>query len=167
MKATTDRTGSAQRQDSKTATMFFDGGCPLCSKEVGHYMRVDKNRNINWVDIHANPELSNREFETSKRIASELRALGIEVRTGIAHTGVVGVLRGARPGPVVAIRADMDALPVTERSDLPFRSTATAEYEGATVGVAHACGHDIHMSVVLGTAMKLAVNRSSAACAQM
>ena len=110
-------------------------------------------------DIHANPELSNREFETSKRIADELRALGLEVRTGIAHTGVVGILRGAKPGPVVAIRADMDALPVTERGDLPFRSTATTEYQGATVGVAHACGHDIHMSVVLGTAMALASRR--------
>ncbi len=110
-------------------------------------------------DIHANPELSNREFATAGRIAGELRALGLEVRTGIAHTGVVGVLRGARPGPVVAVRADMDALPVTERSDLPFRSTVTAEYQGTTVGVAHACGHDIHMAVVLGTAMELAARR--------
>lgn len=123
--------------------------------EPGRYGQLIQFRH----DIHANPELSNREFETAKRIAGELRALGLEVRTGIAHTGVVGVLRGARPGPVVAIRADMDALPVTERSDLPFRSTATTQYQGADVGVAHACGHDIHMSVVLGTAMALAARR--------
>ena len=123
--------------------------------EPGRYDQLIRFRH----DIHANPELSNREFATAKRIAAELRELGLEVRTGIAHTGVVGVLRGAEPGPVVAIRADMDALPVTERSDLPFRSTATTEYQGASVGVAHACGHDIHMAVVLGTAMALAERR--------
>lgn len=110
-------------------------------------------------DIHANPELSNREFETAKRIAAFLGELGLEVETGIAHTGVVGVLRGTRPGPVVAIRADMDALPVTERSDLPFASKVTTDYQGTTVGVAHACGHDIHMAVVMGAAMALASQR--------
>lgn len=110
-------------------------------------------------DIHANPELSNREFETAKRIAAFLGELGLEVETGIAHTGVVGVLRGGRPGPVVAIRADMDALPVTERSDLPFASKVTTDYQGTTVGVAHACGHDIHMAVVMGAAMALASQR--------
>ncbi|MBT8144152.1 MAG: amidohydrolase [Gammaproteobacteria bacterium] len=111
--------------------------------------------------IHANPELSNREFETASRIAGELRALGLQVQTGVAHTGVIGVLEGGLPGPVVAVRADMDALPVTERSGLPFASTVTTDYQGNSVGVAHACGHDIHMSVVLGTAMTLAARRET------
>src|SRR5690606_41750480 len=96
--------------------------------------------------------LSNREERTSALVAEHLRSLGMEVRTGIAHHGVVGVLRGGRPGPVVALRADMDALPVTEEVDLPFRSTATAEYMGQTVGVMHACGHDAHTAMLMGAA---------------
>lgn len=103
-------------------------------------------------DIHAHPELGNREFRTSKLVADELRSLGIEVRTEVAHTGVVGVLRGGRPGPTVALRADMDALPVTEMVDLPFASKVTTEYNGQTVGVMHACGHDNHVAILLGTA---------------
>ena len=111
--------------------------------------------------LHQNPELSNREVETGKRVAEELRRLGFEdVRTGIAHHGVVGVLRGGRPGPVVAVRADMDALPVTEQSDLPFKSTVRTTYQGQEVGVAHACGHDIHTSVQLGVAAMLAEVRA-------
>lgn len=106
--------------------------------------------------IHANPELGNREFETARMVAEHLRALGLEVRTGVAHTGVVGILRGGRPGPVVAVRADMDALPVTEETDLPFRSTVRAVYNGLDVGVMHACGHDIHTSVQMGVASILA-----------
>jgi amidohydrolase len=106
--------------------------------------------------IHRNPELSNRETETAALVAEHLRSLGLEVRTGIAHTGVVGVLRGARPGPVVAVRADMDALPVTEATGLPFASTRRALHAGQEVGVMHACGHDVHMAVVLGTASVLA-----------
>src|SRR5688572_13467858 len=107
--------------------------------------------------LHQNPELSNREVETGKRVAAELRALGFEeVRTGVAHHGVVGVLRGGRPGPVVAVRADIDALPVTEQTDFPFKSTVRTEYQGQEVGVAHACGHDIHTSVQLGVAAMLA-----------
>lgn len=106
--------------------------------------------------IHQNPELSNREFETASLVARHLRALGLEVETGVAHTGVVAILRGGRPGPVVALRADMDALPVVERTDLPFRSTRTTEYLGQEVGVAHACGHDIHTVVALGVAAVLA-----------
>ena len=114
--------------------------------------------------IHANPELGNREIETAALVAERLRSLDFdEVRTGIAHTGVVGVLRGARPGPVVAIRADMDALPVTEATDLPFKSTRRATWLGEEVGVMHACGHDIHTAVVLGTAAVLAGLRDSLA----
>jgi amidohydrolase len=107
-------------------------------------------------DLHEHPELGNRETRTAGLVAERLRALGVEVRTGVAHTGVVGVLRGARPGPVVALRADMDALPVTETTDFPFRSTARATYNGADVGVMHACGHDVHTAVLLGTAAALA-----------
>jgi amidohydrolase len=110
--------------------------------------------------LHQNPELSNREVETGKRVAAELRALGLEVRTGVAHHGVVAVLRGGRPGPVVAVRADMDALPVTEDTDLPFRSTVRTTYQGQEVGVAHACGHDVHTAVQLGVAAMLAELRA-------
>lgn len=106
--------------------------------------------------IHQNPELGNREFETARLIAQHLRALGFEVDTGIAHTGVVGVLRGGRPGPVVAVRADMDALPVTEATDLPFLSVKRTIYLGQDVGVMHACGHDVHVAVQLGVASVLA-----------
>jgi amidohydrolase len=107
-------------------------------------------------DIHQHPELGNREFRTSKIVADELRRLGFEVRTGVAYTGVVGVLRGDRPGPTIALRADMDALPVTEQTDLPFKSVATAEYRGQQVGVMHACGHDGHTAILLGVARVLA-----------
>jgi amidohydrolase len=106
--------------------------------------------------VHQYPELGNREFETAALVAEHLRELGIEVREGIAHTGVVGVLRGGRPGPVVAVRADMDALPVTEATGLPFASTVRAQWAGQEVGVMHACGHDIHVAVGLGTASVLA-----------
>ncbi len=102
--------------------------------------------------IHQHPELSNREFNTSKLVATELKRLGLEVRTGIAHTGVVGILKGGQPGPVIGLRADMDALPITERTDVPFKSTVTGEYNGQTVGVSHACGHDSHVAMLLGTA---------------
>ncbi|MCX7041323.1 MAG: amidohydrolase [Gammaproteobacteria bacterium] len=105
--------------------------------------------------IHANPELSNREFKTSKLVADHLRSLGLEVRTGIAHTGVVAIIKGGKPGPRIALRADMDALPVTERSSLPFASKATAIYNGETVGVMHACGHDAHTSILMGVAEAL------------
>ena len=107
-------------------------------------------------DIHQNPELGNRETRTAALVAAELQRLGLEVRTGIAHTGVVGVLRGGKPGGVVALRADMDALPVTEQVDLPFASKVRAEYNGQQVGVMHACGHDMHTASLLGTARVLA-----------
>ncbi|HLG04828.1 MAG TPA: amidohydrolase, partial [Gemmatimonadales bacterium] len=111
-------------------------------------------------DIHQHPELSNREFRTGKLVAEHLTSLGLEVRTGVAHTGVIGVLRGGRPGPVVALRSDLDALPVTELVDLPFKSVATAEYNGQPVGVMHACGHDNHVAILLGAATVLAGMRS-------
>jgi amidohydrolase len=109
--------------------------------------------------IHRNPELGNREFKTAKLVADHLRALGLEVDTGIAHTGVVGILRGGKPGPVIAVRADMDALPVTEETPYPFKSTVKTTYLGQEVGVSHACGHDIHTAVQLGVASTLAAMR--------
>ncbi len=102
--------------------------------------------------IHQYPELGNREFKTAKYVEDHLRRLGLEVRTGIAKTGVVGILKGSQPGPVIGLRADMDGLPVTERNDLPFRSRATGEYNGQTVGVMHACGHDTHVAMLMGAA---------------
>jgi amidohydrolase len=111
-------------------------------------------------DIHQHPELGNREVRTAALVAEHLRAIGLEdVRTGIATTGVTAVLRGGKPGPRIALRADMDALPVTERSDLPFASKATAEFRGQTVGVMHACGHDAHTSILMGVAEALASMR--------
>ncbi len=107
-------------------------------------------------DIHRHPELGNRETRTAALVAKELRRLGLEVRTGVAHTGVVGILRGGLPGPVVAVRADMDGLPINEQTDLPFRSVATATYLGRETGVSHACGHDIHVATELGVANLLA-----------
>ena len=111
-------------------------------------------------DIHQNPELGNREFRTSKLVAEHLRGLGLDVRTGVAHTGVVALLRGGRAGAVVALRADMDALPVTEESSLPFTSRAKGTYEGKEVGVAHACGHDAHVAILMGVAEILAAMKA-------
>jgi len=107
-------------------------------------------------DIHQHPELGNRELRTSKLVAERLRALGIEVQTPVAHTGVVGLLKGGKPGRVVALRADMDALPVVEQVDLPFKSTVRTTYNGQDVGVMHACGHDAHVAILLGVAEVLA-----------
>ena len=107
-------------------------------------------------DFHQHPELGNHEVRTADIIAKHLRSLGIEVKTGVATTGVVGILVGSKPGPVVALRADMDGLPVTERTNVPFASKATTTYMGNTVGVMHACGHDSHMAILMGTAEVLA-----------
>lgn len=107
-------------------------------------------------DIHQHPELSNRETRTAALVARHLQSLGLEVETQVAHTGVVGILRGGRPGPVVALRADMDALPVTEEVDLPFRSRERTTYNGQEVGVMHACGHDAHVAMLMGAAEVLA-----------
>jgi len=111
-------------------------------------------------DLHEHPELSNREVRTAKLIASELKKLGYEVRTGIAHNGVTGILKGGRPGPKLAIRADIDALPVTEQVDLPFASKVKGDYLGKQVGVMHACGHDAHTAMTLGLAAILAKMRA-------
>lgn len=103
-------------------------------------------------DIHQHPELGNREVRTSKLVADKLKSLGIDVKTPVAHTGVVGVLHGGKPGRTVALRADMDALPVVEQVDVPFKSTVRATYNGHDVGVMHACGHDAHVAILLGVA---------------
>ena len=105
--------------------------------------------------VHQNPELSNRETQTAELVAAHLRSLGLEARTGIAKTGVVALLKGGKPGPLIAVRADMDALPVTEETDLPFKSTKRDTFLGQEVGVAHACGHDIHTTSLLGVASVL------------
>ncbi|MBC8471816.1 MAG: amidohydrolase [Planctomycetes bacterium] len=102
--------------------------------------------------FHQFPELSNREFKTAEKIAEHLRNLGLDVTTGIAHTGVVALLKGAKPGPVVGLRADIDALPVTERVDVPFASEVRSTYDGHDVGVMHACGHDAHIAILMGVA---------------
>ena len=126
-------------------------------KEVAQGAAAVSEQVIAWRrDIHANPELSNREFRTSALVAKHLRSLGLEVRTEVAHTGVVGILRGGLPGPVVALRADMDGLPVVEQTGLPYASTVKGEYEGNEVGVMHACGHDNHVAILMGAAQVLA-----------
>jgi amidohydrolase len=111
-------------------------------------------------DFHQYPELSNREYKTAEKVANHLRSLGIEVQTGIAKTGVVGLLKGGKPGPVIALRADMDALPVKERADIPFASKVMGEYNGQPVPVMHACGHDTHMAILMGVAEVLSANKA-------
>jgi len=121
-------------------------------------------RMIAWRrDFHEHPELSYEEVRTARVVAAHLRSLRMEVRAGIAQTGVVGVLRGGRPGPVIALRADMDALPVTEEGDLPFRSRARGTYNGQAVGIMHACGHDTHVAVLMAAASVLASRREQLA----
>jgi amidohydrolase len=110
-------------------------------------------------DIHQHPELSNREVRTAALVAAHLKKLGLQVRAGIAHTGVTAVLKGGQPGPLIALRADMDALPVTEQVDLPFKSTVTTEFLGKKVGVMHACGHDAHVAILMGVAQALVAVR--------
>ena len=119
---------------------------------------------ISWRrDIHQHPELSNREQRTAAKVAAHLEKLGLEVRTGIAHTGVVGILTGAKDGPVVALRADMDALPVTEQTGLPFASKVVSEFNGQQTGVMHACGHDAHVAMLMGVAEVLAKQKAEIA----
>jgi amidohydrolase len=114
-------------------------------------------------DFHQHPELGNREVRTAKIVADHLRSLGIEVKEGVAHTGVVGILKGAKPGPVVALRADMDGLPVAERVAIPFASKVKAQYNGQEVGVMHACGHDTHVAMLMAAAEVLAGMKSELA----
>jgi len=135
-------------------------GAAISEQQLDESARAIAPRVIEWRrDFHQYPELGNRETRTAKKVAAHLKSLGLEVRTGVAHTGVVGVLRGGRPGPVIALRADMDALPVTERVDVPFKSNVTTEYRGEKVGVMHACGHDGHTAILMGAAEVLAARR--------
>ncbi|WP_340198500.1 amidohydrolase [Ascidiimonas sp. W6] len=118
---------------------------------------------IEWRrDFHENPELSNREYNTAKKIATHLKSLGIEVKEGIAKTGVVGILKGKKPGKVIALRADIDALPVTEITDVPFKSKVTTTFLEKETGVMHACGHDTHIAIMMGVAEILAKNNDFA-----
>ncbi len=129
---------------------------PLAAK-LDAALAANRQQLIEWRrHLHQNPELGNHEVETAKFVAERLRSFGLEPRTGVARTGVVAVIEGGRPGPVVALRADMDALPVAEEVDLPFASKATATWEGKTVGVMHACGHDTHVAMLLDAAKALA-----------
>jgi amidohydrolase len=117
---------------------------------------------IDWRrHLHQNPELSNREFRTASFVENHLRALGLEVKTNIAHTGITALLKGGQAGPLVALRADMDALPVSEQVDLPFASKVTSTYRGQTVGVMHACGHDTHVAILMGVAEALASQKEN------
>jgi amidohydrolase len=142
--------------------LLFTAGVPVPSVAQSLSAEIDKLTAAVEADLltwrrhlHQHPELSNREVETAKYVAEKLRSFGLEPQTGIAKTGVVAVLKGGLPGPTVALRADMDGLPVREEVDLPFASKATAEYEGNKVGVMHACGHDTHVAMLLATARVL------------
>jgi amidohydrolase len=136
-------------------------GADAASREVEALVTQVMPKVVAWRrDVHQHPELGNREFRTAKLVAEHLQKLGLEVRTGIAKTGVVGILKGGQPGPVVALRADMDALPVTEMADLPFKSTVRTTYNGMDVGVMHACGHDNHVAILMGAAEVLSGMRA-------
>ena len=127
----------------------------LSAQNTQVYKMIDdiESKVIEWRrDFHHNPELSNREFKTAEKIAQFLKDLGLEVQTGIAHTGVVGILKGGKSGPVIGLRADIDALPVTERTPVPFASKVKTTYNGIETGVMHACGHDTHIAILMGTA---------------
>jgi amidohydrolase len=135
---------------------FYSSGQALNTK-IDQKAQALESKVVAWRrDFHQNPELGNREFKTAEKITAHLKQLGLEVQTGVAHTGVVGLLKGGKPGPVVALRADMDGLPVTERVDLPFKSKVTTEYNGQNTGVMHACGHDTHVAILMGVAEVLA-----------
>jgi len=145
--------------------LFF---CLLASTSVFSDLKSNLDNQINplmdkvieWRhDIHQNPELSNREFRTAKKVEAHLLSLGIKVETKIAYTGVVGLIEGALPGPTIALRADMDALPVVEKTGLPFASKDKTKYLGQTVGIMHACGHDAHVAILMGVAEFLAKNK--------
>ena len=130
--------------------------------EVTAAAAAQRQQVIDWRrDFHQHPELSNREQRTAGVVAEELRRMGLEPKTGIAHHGVTAIIKGGRPGPKIALRADMDALPVAERSGLPFASKATAQYRGETVGVMLACGHDAHTGILLGVAKALVAMRDT------
>lgn len=152
---------------SSITLALFTGTIFLSSAQANEHLTISSSleqKVIEWRrDLHQHPELSNREFRTAKVIAKHLQNLGLQVQTGIAHTGVVGVLKGSKPGPIVALRADMDALPVVEQTDVAFKSTAISEYRGKEVGVMHACGHDMHMAMLMGAAEQLAAMKDELA----
>jgi len=140
---------------SFSSQVFAQTGIPL--ESITSLSNDLSGQVITWRrDFHRNPELSNREYRTAAIVAKHLESLGMEVQTGVAHTGVVGVLKGGKPGPVVLLRADMDGLPVPERNDLPFKSEARGEYNGKDVPVMHACGHDSHVAILMAVAEILA-----------
>lgn len=152
---------------SFVAICLFSPGFTFAQVTATLQAKLDKQakeiepRMIEWRrNLHQNPELSNREFKTAAKVEAHLKALGIEVQTGIAHTGVVGILKGGKPGPVIALRADMDALPVTERNSLPFASKEKATFNGQETGVMHACGHDAHVAILMSVAEILSKNKS-------
>ena len=144
--------------------LVFLAAGPLAADDLEALAEGVDGRILAWRrDIHQNPELSNREHRTAALVADHLKRLGLEVRTGIAHTGVVGILRGGLPGRRLALRADMDALPVTEQVELPFASVVTTEFRGQTTGVMHACGHDAHTAILMGVAEALSSHRETLA----
>lgn len=139
---------------------FFGTYNTFCQNDLEQQIKDIEHKVIAWRrDLHQNPELSNREFKTSKKIAEHLKSLGLEVQTGIAHTGVVGVLKGKTPGKVIALRADIDGLPVTERNNLPFKSEVKTTFLNTETGVMHACGHDTHTAILMGVAEILSKNK--------
>ncbi|HBK71236.1 MAG TPA: amidohydrolase [Flavobacteriaceae bacterium] len=149
------------RQLATVLLFLLSIGINAQSKKIKKLVDNVESKVIEWRrHFHENPELSNREFNTSKKIAKHLKSLGLEVQTGIAHTGVVGILKGDKPGPVVALRADIDGLPVTERTPVPFASKVKSEYNGIETGVMHACGHDTHIAILMGTAEVLSKLKS-------
>ncbi|HET7127407.1 MAG TPA: amidohydrolase, partial [Lysobacter sp.] len=136
--------------------------CALAAErpEVATAAQAERDDVIAWRrDFHQHPELGNHETRTAQVVADKLRSFGLEPKTGIAHTGVVAILKGGKPGPRIALRTDMDALPVTEQTGLPFASTVKSEYRGQPVGVMHACGHDMHLAIMLGVAEALSKMR--------
>jgi amidohydrolase len=143
------------------AALSAHAQAPALSEQMKSRIAALEPKVVAWRrDIHQHPELGNRETRTAKLVADHLRSLGIGVQEGVAHTGVVGVLRGGRPGPVVLLRADMDALPITERNQLPFASRVTTTYNGQEVGVMHACGHDTHVAILMGVAEVLSAMKA-------
>ncbi|MCH2032575.1 MAG: amidohydrolase [Tenacibaculum sp.] len=142
------------------ALLFLLTSITSFSQELNKDCEAIEQKVIEWRrDFHQNPELSNREFETAKKIAKHLKSLGIETQENVAKTGVVGILKGKKTGKVLALRADIDALPVIERNDLTFKSNVKSTYLGKEVGVMHACGHDTHIAILMGVAEVLAKNK--------
>ncbi|MDP5231147.1 MAG: amidohydrolase [Cellulophaga sp.] len=143
-----------------TCCLLFGGSLLAQNANLDKDYKNVEAKVIDWRrDFHQFPELSNREFKTAEKIAAHLKSLGMEVQTGIAKTGVVGILKGNKPGKVIGLRADIDALPVTERNDLPYKSVEIGEFAGEKVGVMHACGHDTHIAILMGVAEVLSKNK--------